>query len=117
MLSLPRLKWIASILDPKIKLNSLDSFHTSYGFSNQENIDILKRYRDGTPAGNINWKNKPSTKLIILGEIARFRLWSQSEIALDRLESWAQKNDIDLEEWPLWTNSKGSSIPRSGYET
>ena len=95
-----RLKWIASVLDPKIKLNSSTRSILRMDSLTKKNIDILKRYRDGLPAGNINWKNKPSTKLIILGEIARFRLWSQSEIALDRLESWAQKNDIDLEEWP-----------------
>ena len=45
-------------------------------------------------------KYKPSTKLHILGDIARFRLWSQPEIALDKLEAWVKKNEIDMDEWP-----------------
>ena len=61
---------------------------------------MLKRFRDGVPASDISWKYKPATKLHILGDIARFRLWSQPEIALDKLEAWVKKNNIDMEEWP-----------------
>ena len=64
------------------------------------NVDLIKRYRDGVFSSNIAWKNKPMNKLNILGEIARFRLNSQSDIALDKLESWVDKNNIDMMNWP-----------------
>jgi hypothetical protein len=66
----------------------------------KRNIDLIQRYSNGIPASDLEWKYNPASKLYILGEIARFRLWSQSDIALDKLESWVKKNDIDMFEWP-----------------
>ena len=64
------------------------------------NIDLMKRYRAGTPCGDLEWKNNPAAKRYILGEIARLRIWSQSDIALDKLEAWADKYEVDMFEWP-----------------
>jgi len=95
-----RLKWIACILDPTQKLSSQARMMLRLDPITKQNIDLIERYSEGVPAGKIPWKYKPASKLHILGEIARYRLWSQSDIALDKLESWAKKNDIDMFEWP-----------------
>ena len=95
-----RLKWVTSILDPSVKLpDSVRPLLRLDGLT-KRNIDLLMRFKDGVPGSNISWKYKPSTKLHILGDIARFRLWSQPEIALDKLEAWVKKNEIDMDEWP-----------------
>jgi len=95
-----RLKWIASVLDPSIKLPKSIRPLLRMDSITKRNIDMLKRYLSGSPGSNIAWKYKPASKLHILGDIARFRLWSQSNIALDKLEAWAKKNEIDLAQWP-----------------
>ena len=95
-----RLKWVTSIFDPSVKLPDSVRNLLRLDSVTKRNIDLLKRYRDGIPGSNIAWKYKPATKMHILGDIARFRLWSQPEIALDKLEAWAKKNDVDFDEWP-----------------
>ena len=95
-----RLKWVTSILNPSIKLPDSVRSLLRLDSVTKRNIDLLKRFRDGVPGSNIAWKYKPATKLHILGDIARFRLWSQPEIALDKLEAWVKKNEIDMDEWP-----------------
>ena len=95
-----RLRWVASILDPSIKLSDSDRSLLRLDAVTKRNIDLLKRFKDGIPGSNIAWKYKPATKLHILGDIARFRLWSQPEIALDKLEAWVKKNEIDMDNWP-----------------
>ena len=82
-----RLKWVTSVLDPSVPLpKSVRPLLRVDGLT-KRNIDLLKRFRDGVPASDLPWKYKPATKLHILGDIARFRLWSQPEIALDKLEA------------------------------
>ena len=95
-----RLMWITSILDPSKKIP--DSIRTILQIDpiTKRNIDNLKRYRDGIVASDLPWKNDPAGRLMILGDIARFRIWGQSEIALDRLEAWAKENEIDMMTWP-----------------
>lgn len=95
-----RLKWIASVLNPKIKLPESIRPLLRVDSVTKRNIDLLLRYKSGTPGSKLEWKYKPAEKLHILGDIARFRLWSQSEIALDKLESWVDKKNIDLDKWP-----------------
>ena len=95
-----RLKWITSVLNPSIKLPDAVRTLLRLDSITKRNIDLLKRYQEGTPGSNIAWKYKPASKLHILGDIARFRLWSQSEIALDKLEAWSKKNQIDMDDWP-----------------
>lgn len=95
-----RLKWVTSILDPSQKLP--DSIRPLLRLDSitKRNIDLLQRYKDGIPGSNISWKYKPASKLHVLGDIARFRLWSQSDMALDKFEAWIDKNEIDMDEWP-----------------
>ena len=95
-----RLKWVTSVLDPSVKLSSSARALLRLDSLTKRNIDLLKRYKDGIPASDIPWKYNPPTKLHILGDIARFRIWSQPEIALDKLEAWVKRNDIDMDEWP-----------------
>ncbi len=95
-----RLKWVASVFNPKIKLPNSIRPLLRLDSVTKRNIDVLRRYQSGTPGSNIKWKFKPAAKLHILGDIARFRLWSQSNVALDKLEAWASKNDVKLEDWP-----------------
>ena len=95
-----RLKWITSVMNPSIKLPDAIRGLLRLDSITKRNIDLLKRYQEGMPGSNIAWKYKPASKLYVLGDIARFRLWSQPEIALDKLEAWVKKNDIDMEEWP-----------------
>ncbi|MBJ63663.1 MAG: hypothetical protein CMB55_02550 [Euryarchaeota archaeon] len=95
-----RLKWVTSVLDPSVKLSSSARALLRLDSLTKRNIDLLKRYKDGIPASDIPWKYNPPTKLHILGDIARFRIWSQPEIALDKLEAWVKRNGIDMDEWP-----------------
>ena len=94
------MKWITSILDPSQKIPDKIKLMLRLDPVTKRNIDLLRRYSEGIPGSNIKWKYKPATKLHILGDIARFRLWSQSDIALDKLESWAKENKIDMTQWP-----------------
>ena len=95
-----RLKWVIAILDPSQKIPKNIKLMLRLDPITKRNIDLLRRYSDGLPASNIKWQFKPASKLFILGDIARLRLWSQSNIALDKLEQWAKTNDIDMLEWP-----------------
>ena len=95
-----RLRWVCSVLNPSIKIPNNIMLMLRLDPLTKLNIDLMKRYRDGVPAGDLVWKNNPASKRHILGEIARLRVWSQSDIALDKLEAWADKNEIDMFEWP-----------------
>jgi len=95
-----RLRWISSVLDPTIKVPNNIKLMLRIDPVTKRNIDLIQRYSNGIPASDLKWKYNPASKLYILGEIARFRQWSQSDIALDKLESWVKKNDIDMFEWP-----------------
>jgi hypothetical protein len=95
-----RLRWISSVLDPTIKVPNSIKLMLRLDPVTKRNIDLIRRYSNGIPTSDLKWKYNPASKLYILGEIARLRIWSQSDIALDKLESWAKKNDIDMFEWP-----------------
>lgn len=95
-----RLKWITCILDPSQKLSNKARMMLRLDPITKRNIDLLERYSEGVPASDIPWKSNPGSKLHILGDIARYRLWSKSDQALDKLESWAKKNDVDMDAWP-----------------
>ena len=95
-----RLRWVTSILDPSQKLSKKARLMLRLDPVTKGNIDLIERYLDGEPGTSKDWKNKSASKLHILGDIARYRLWSQSNIALDKLEAWVKKNDVDLKKWP-----------------
>ncbi|MAV03656.1 MAG: hypothetical protein CBE39_03355 [Euryarchaeota archaeon TMED279] len=95
-----RMRWITAILDPSKKIPNNIRVMLRLDPVTKRNIDLIRRYFEGVPTSNLSWKNNPAGKLQILGEIARYRLWSQSDIALDKLEAWAEKNDLDMMTWP-----------------
>lgn len=95
-----RLRWVTSILDPSQKLSKKARLMLRLDPVTKGNIDLIERYLVGEPGTSKAWKNKSASKLHILGDIARYRLWSQSNIALDKLEAWVKKNDVDLKKWP-----------------
>ena len=95
-----RMKWITSILDPSKKIPNEIRVMLRLDPVTKRNIDLIRRYFEGVHASNLSWKMNPAGKLQILGDIARYRLWSQSDIALDKLEAWAEKNDLDMMTWP-----------------
>ena len=95
-----RLRWLASIFDPSQKLPDDLRMMLRMDSVTKFNVGLLKRYKDGVPVTSQDWKFKPVQKLQVLGEIARFRIWNQSDIALDKLESWADRNKVDMTKWP-----------------
>jgi len=95
-----RMRWITAILDPSKKIPNNIRVMLRLDPVTKRNIDLIRRYFEGVPTSNLSWKKNPAGKLQILGEIARYRLWSQSDIALDKLEAWAEKNDLDMMTWP-----------------
>jgi len=95
-----RLRWISSVLDPTLEVPNSIKLMLRLDPVTKRNIGLIQRYSNGIPASDLEWKYNSASKLYILGEIARYRLWSQSGIALDKLESWVKKNDIDMFEWP-----------------
>ena len=54
----------------------------------RRNIDLIKRYWDGKPSGDLVWRNDGPGRLHIIGEIGRLRLFGKSELALNKLEAW-----------------------------
>ena len=95
-----RLRWFTSLFDPSQKLPQDIRMMLRMDSVTKMNVSLLKRYKDGVPVTSQEWKYKPVDKLHILGEIARFRIWNQSDIALDKLEAWVDRNDVDLTKWP-----------------
>ena len=95
-----RMRWIAAIFEPSKKIPNEIRLMLRLDPVTKRNIDLIRRYSEGVPASNLSWKMNPAGKLQVLGDIARYRLWSQSDIALDKLETWAEDNDLDMMSWP-----------------
>ena len=95
-----RMRWIAAIFEPSKKIPNEIRLMLRLDPVTKRNIDLIRRYSEGVPASNLSWKMNPAGKLQVLGDIARYRLWSQSDIALDKLETWAEDNDLDMISWP-----------------
>ncbi len=95
-----RMMWITSILRPSIPLP--ESIRTSLKLDpvTKRNIDLINRYKNQAPASDLPWINDPPGRIHILSDIARFRIWNQSNVALDRLELWIKTENIDLDKWP-----------------
>ncbi len=95
-----RMRWIAAIFEPSKKIPKEIRLMLRLDPVTKRNIDLIRRYFEGVPASNLSWKMNPAGKLQVLGDIARYRLWSQSDIALDKLETWAEDNELDMMTWP-----------------
>ena len=96
-----RLRWVTSIFNPNIKLSEQTKTLLSIDPLTRKNIDLIKRYMEGSPASGKAWSDNPEGRLMLLGDLARFRLWGQSQIGLDRFEAWVAKKEVDLTSWPL----------------
>ena len=93
-----RLQWFASLLQPKKrKLDSKIKSLLSVDPLTKRNIDLVKRFRDGIATTELNYRNKPEDRVMLLGDIARLRLQGQSETALNMLERYMKENS--LEDW------------------
>ncbi len=93
-----RLQWFASLMQPKKrkldeKLKSLLAVDPLM----KRNIDLIKRYRDGIAATELNYRQDPADRLILLGDVARLRLVGKSEYALNMLERYMKQ--YELTDW------------------
>ena len=78
-------------LDEKLKsLLSVDPL-------TKRNIDLVKRFKQGTATSEMTYRNDPADRLILLGDIARMRLSGNYETALNMLERYMKDNS--LENW------------------
>ena len=93
-----RLKWFASIMQPKKrKLDQKVKSLLSVDPLTKRNIDLIKRYRDNQPITEMTYRDKPTDRLILLGDVARLRLIGKFEKALNLLERYIKTNG--LEDW------------------
>ena len=95
-----RLFWISSVIEPKMKIPPEFDAILSIDPITKRNIDLIKRWNKGEVTTNLTWIDDPAGRLFVLGDIARFRSWGQSTIALDQLEAWIDAKNIDLDSWP-----------------
>ena len=98
-----RLHWFAAVLNPRRSVPSASQPVLSIDPLMRRNIDLLKRTAEGNPRGNTTYRNKPSDRLMLLGDCARMRLEDRSEEALSMLESFMKKHaqhaDLPATEW------------------
>lgn len=91
-----RLHWVASLFKPKSRpldkrykpLLAMDSI-------TKRNINLVQRFESNTACSDLKSLNTPAGRLFLLGDIARMRLARQSEDALDLLERFIKKNDVE----------------------
>ncbi len=88
-----RLQWFAAVLDPKRDVPSASQPVLSIDPLMRRNIDLLNRTAEGNPRGNRKYRNKPTDRLMLLGDCARMRLDGRSEEALSMLESFMKKHE------------------------
>jgi hypothetical protein len=90
-----RLQWYASVLQPKKrKLDEKLKSLLSVDPLTKRNIDLIKRFNQGNATTEISYRNEPSDRLILLGDIARLRLSGRYEEGLNLLERYMKKNSL-----------------------
>ena len=98
-----RLKWVASVLHPKLKLGgkALTDARAMLSIDplTKDNIAMLEHFKEGTTTLRTRHPKQPAQRRMYLGEIARLRMMGQSEQALDHLEQVLAKMEED--EWVL----------------
>jgi len=91
-----RLQWYASVLQPKKrKLDEKLKSLLSVDPLTKRNVDLIKRFNQGNATTEIPYRNEPSDRLILLGDIARLRLSKKYETALNMLERYMKENSLD----------------------
>ena len=89
-----------SLSDQVMKLKSLEDELEQKEKELKElkrNIDLVKRFKQGTATSEMTYRNDPADRLILLGDIARMRLSGNYETALNMLERYMKDNS--LENW------------------
>ena len=93
-----RLQWFATILQPKKrKLTDRESALLSVDPLTKRNTDLIRRFKNSIATTDLSYRDSPSDRMILLGDIARLRLQQDSETALNKLERYIKKNK--LENW------------------
>ena len=86
-----------SLLNPTKRLDTDSQAMLMVDPLTRQNIDLIKRYWDGKPSGDLVWRNDGPGRLHIIGEIGRLRLFGKSELALNKLEAWI--NAFEVSRW------------------
>lgn len=81
-----RLKWAASVLHPKLKLNTDARSMLSIDPLTKDNIAMLAQYEQGEVSLRAKPPQQPAQRRMYLSEIARMRMLGESERALNHLE-------------------------------
>lgn len=91
-----RLQWVASVFGPKSRsLNERYKPLLSMDSIMRRNIDLIHRFESNTSRTDLKYIDSPAGRLFLLGDIARMRLSQDSEDALDLLERFIKKNEIE----------------------
>ncbi|MGY8669505.1 MAG: hypothetical protein ACKVJ7_00465 [Candidatus Poseidoniales archaeon] len=92
-----RLQWMASVISPgrKLPLEVLGILKVDP--LTKRNIELIERWESGDPIGKLSWRDDGPGRLIILGDIARMRIYGESEKALYKLMAWM--NTSGIERW------------------
>ncbi len=92
-----RLQWMASVISPKKKLPVEVLGMLKVDPLTRRNIELIERWESGEAIGKYPWRNDGPGRLIILGDIARMRIYGDSEKALYKLMAWM--NTSGIERW------------------
>jgi hypothetical protein len=92
-----RLQWMASIISPGRKLPVEVLGMLKVDPLTRRNIELIERWESGEAIGKYPWRDDGPGRLIILGDIARMRIFGDSEKALYKLMAWM--NTSGIERW------------------
>ncbi len=81
-----RLKWVASILHPKLRLDAQVKSMLSVDPLTKQNIRMLRQFNDGVVELQQQNLSQPAQRAMYLSELARLRMQGRSEEALNHLE-------------------------------
>lgn len=94
-----RLQWAASLFNPKYRklspefkaLISIDSLM-------KRNIDLVQRFKSGTPHSDLKYLDTPAGRLFLLGDLARLRLAGMPDKGLNLIEAFIK--EFNITDWP-----------------
>jgi hypothetical protein len=90
-----RLQWFASLMQPKKRpLNPTISSLLTMDPLTKRNIDLIKRFEENVSVSSLKMRDTPSDRMILLGDAARLRLEGRSGEALNLIERFIKKNNI-----------------------
>jgi len=92
-----RLQWMASVISPGRKLPVEILGMLKVDPLTRRNIELIERWESGEAIGKRPWRDDGPGRLIVLGDIARMRIFGDSEKALYKLMAWM--NTSGIERW------------------